>query len=67
MKHAYWEVITDLMLLFLLENLKLHQALDDTYKVHMLLNAGASINVSNSDGKTPLHKGNKMNYLLIYL
>ena len=55
------------MLLFLLENLKLHQALDDTYKVHMLLNAGASINVSNSDGKTPLHKGNKMNYLLIYL
>ena len=28
----------------------------------MLLNAGASINVSNADGKTPLHLGNLLNY-----
>ena len=62
MKHAYLAVITDWMLLFFIENLKLHQALDDTYKVQMLLNAGASINASNADGKTPLHLGNLLNY-----
>ena len=66
-KHAYLEVITNWMLLFFIENLKLLQVLGYPDKVQMLLNAGANKNVFYTERQTPLHKGNKMNYLLIYL